>query len=331
MTIQLTIIGLGQIGSSAGMALGKYKGDLVRIGHDKSREAVSFALEHDAVDKTALTLSGAVKDADIVLLALPLQEILPIVEHIAQDLKEGVLVLDTAPLKSPLIHQIEKLLPESAQYVSITPVIKAEYLDEISHGYETAHEDLFAGSLMGLIVSQAADEKAVNMAANLIQLLGASPYFIDALEMDGLMSTTHLMPQLLAAVMLDISQNAPGWREARKFAGKHFSQMTNSFGKDEMDGELAMWLELNPDNTIRLIDDLISALENLREKASSPNREELVDSFGKLQQNRDIWLDERADSPWIAAEKNPLPERRGLLSQLLGFRSFKPRGEDRDR
>jgi prephenate dehydrogenase len=166
------------------------------------------------------------------------------------------------------------------------------------------------------------------MAANFVQLLGASPYFIDALEMDGLMSTIHLMPQLLAAVMLDISENAPGWREARKFAGKHFSQMTNSFGKDDMDGELAVWMELNPEHTVRLINDLIRALEDLRDKTSSPNREELMEVFGKLQQTRDIWLDERADSPWTAAEKNPLPERRGMLSQLLGFRRYKPRGED---
>ncbi len=328
MTLQVTIIGLGQIGTSAGLALRKYKADLLRVGHDKLREAVSYAQQHDAVDKTALTLSGAVKDADIVLIALPLHEILPVVEHIAQDLKADALVLDTAPLKEPLIRRIEALLPQNVNYVSITPVIKADYLDEIRHGYETAHEDLFTKSLMGLIVSQNADEKAVNMAANFVQLLGASPYFIDAVEMDGLMSTIHLMPQLLAAVMLEISENAPGWREARKFAGKHFSQMTNSFGKDDMDGELAVWMELNPEHTVRLIDDLIRALEDLREKTSSPNREELRETFGKLQQTRDIWLDERADSPWTAAEKNPLPERRGMLSQLLGFRRYKPRGED---
>ncbi len=328
MTIQVTIIGLGQIGSSAGMALEKYKKDIVRVGHDKLREAVLFAQEHGAIDKTALTLSGAVKDADIVLLALPMQEILPIVEHISQDLKEGALVLDTAPLKTPLIQLIEDLLPDSVNYISITPVVKADYLDEIQHGYETAHEDLFANSLMGVIVNQNADEKAVNMTVNLIQLLGASPYFIDAAEMDGLMSTIHLMPQLLAAIMLDISQNSPGWQEARKFAGKHFSQMTNSFGKDEMGGELATWMQLNSENTIRLIDDLIGALEQLREKASAVDREALLETFEKLQLDREIWLDERADSPWTSAEKNPLPERRGMLSQLLGFRKFKPSGED---
>ena len=84
MAIQLTILGLGQIGSSVGLALREYKDKIHRVGHDKSRQAVNFAKENDAVDKTALTLSGAVKDADIVLLALPFQEIYPVLEFIAE-------------------------------------------------------------------------------------------------------------------------------------------------------------------------------------------------------------------------------------------------------
>ena len=35
MTIQLTIIGLGQIGTSIGLALAKHKNLVTRVGHDK--------------------------------------------------------------------------------------------------------------------------------------------------------------------------------------------------------------------------------------------------------------------------------------------------------
>lgn len=328
MTLQITIIGLGQIGSSVGMALSKHKGDILRVGHDKSRDAVNFAKENDAVDKTTLTLSGAVQDADIVLLALPLQEMYPVLEHISQDLKEGSLVLDTAPLKTPVISWVKELLPDSINYVGLTPVIKAVYLEENRHGHETAHQDLFDGSLMAVVSSHTANEKAINMAANFVQLLGASPYFADSAEMDGLMSMTHLLPQLLAASLLTISQNAPGWREARKFAGKHFSQMTNSFGKDEIPGALAAWLDLNRENTARLLNDMIRALVELRDLTEAPVQEELEEGFRKLQQGRDLWLDERMDSPWIDAEKAKLPDRQGVFSQMLGFRGPKKTTEE---
>ena len=59
MNIQLTIIGLGQIGASVGLALAKHKESISRVGHDKDREAVNLAKENDAVDKIAMTLSGA--------------------------------------------------------------------------------------------------------------------------------------------------------------------------------------------------------------------------------------------------------------------------------
>ena len=329
MAIQLTILGLGQIGTSVGMALNEHKDAILRVGHDKSRKAVNFAKEHDAVDKTALTLSGAVKNADIVLLALPFQEIYPVLEFIAEDLKEDVLVLDTAPLKTPVIGWVKELLPEWIHYIGLLPTIKADYLDEYGHGSETAHEDLFEGNLMAVVTSHTANDKAINLAATFVQLLGATPYFADPLEIDGIMSMTDLMPQLLAAAMLDISQNAPGWREGRKFAGKAYSQMTNSFGKDEIPEALAAAITFNQENTNRLINDMIRRLVEIRDLEITPGQDELADSFQKLQEGRDLWREERQDSSWVDAKKSKIPPRESFVSRFLGFRSLKPNREDK--
>lgn len=328
MAIQLTILGLGQIGTSAGMALSKYKDSILRVGHDKSRQAVANAKESDAVDKTALTLVGAVKDADIILLALPFQEIQPVLEFIAPDLKEDVLVMDTAPLKNPVIGWVQEYLPEKSHYVGLLPVVKSDYLEEFEHGPETAHADLFEGNLMGLVASHTASEEAINTASNFVQLLGATPYFADPLELDGVMSMTHLLPQILAAAMLDASQNAPGWREGRKFAGKAYSQMTNSFGKDEIPGALAAAVANNRENTNRLINDIIRCLIEVRDMEDAPAQSDLADRFQKLQQKRDVWLDERQKSAWTESHRGQIPPRESLLSRLLGIRTPKPRRED---
>ena len=50
MKIQLTILGLGQIGTSIGLALAKYKDKILRIGHDKYRIAGNKAKDLDAID-----------------------------------------------------------------------------------------------------------------------------------------------------------------------------------------------------------------------------------------------------------------------------------------
>ncbi len=327
MTIQLTIIGLGQIGASVGMALAKYKDTIFRVGHDKSREAVNLAKEKRAVDKIALTLSGAVREADIVLLALPFQETYDVLKHISSDLKEDALVIETSPLKMSVLGWMKELLPETCHYVGYTPVIKADYLDECDFGPEAAHEDLFRENLIGVVSAPNASNKAINMATNLAQLLGALPYFSDAAEMDGLMSMIHLMPQVVSAAMLKISLDAPGWREARKVAGKPYYQLTNPFGQDELPEALAASMINNQENTTRLINDLIQALVEIRDATDTAEQGELEESFTKLQQGRDLWLADRRDGSWIDVPKVE-SRSEGVLSQLLGFRGPKQPKED---
>lgn len=326
VTIQITILGLGQIGSSIGLALAKHKEEILRVGHDKDRYAVIFAKKNDVVDKLSITLTGAVEKADIVLLALPLQEIRPILEHISQDLKEGALVIDTAPLKTSVLEWADELLPEGRDYVGFTPVIKSDYLDDFEFGPDTAAADLFEGNLMGIIGGKKSSEKAVNMAANLAQLLGASPYFSDAAEMDGLMTMTHVLPRLMAAALIKVSQETPGWREARKIAGKAYSQVSNPFGQDEVAGALAAELFNNSENTKRVINDLIRVLVEYRDLAESAGQDELEETLSKLQQGRDLWLDDRRKSSWIDIPKTEI-HRRGMFSQLLGFRDRKQTSE----
>lgn len=328
MSLQITILGLGQIGSSVGLALRKYKETIIRVGHDTSRQAVHFAQDNDAVDKITPTLSSAVQDADIVLLALPFHEIYPVLEKIAPDLKEGVLVLDTAPLKNTVLSWANELLPEKIHYVGLLPVIKAAYLEEIKHGPETAHEDLFEGNLMAAVTSHTASEEAINTAANFIELLGATPYFVDPVEIDGVMSMVHLIPQLLGAVMLDISQNAPGWREGRKFAGKAYSQLTNPFSKDEVPDALAAEISFNHENTNRLINDVIRSLVELRDGETVPGQSELARHFQELQEGRDLWLKERQQSPWTESPRQKIPPKENFLARLLGLRRSSTNRED---
>ncbi|MCJ7716258.1 MAG: prephenate dehydrogenase [Anaerolineales bacterium] len=329
MTFQITILGLGQIGTSIGMALEEDKDQIRRVGHDKSQDAVHRAKQVNAVDKVAITLSGAVKDADIVILALPFQEIYPVLEHISQDLKEDTLVLDTGPLKQPVIKWAEELLPENTHYVGLTPVLNHAYLEELEFGPNTAQKDLFKDSLMAIVSGHKTKTKAVDMATNLVQLLGASPYFTDPAEMDGLMTMTHIMPQLLAASLLKFTQDSPGWREARKIAGKLYTQVSNPLSQDEAPEALAAAVFYNRDNTTRLLNDSIRTLVEIRDLSETPSQEKLEELFTKLQKERDLWWDDRRGSKWIDAPKSDIA-RPGFISRLFGFPGKKPPREGKN-
>ncbi len=329
MKIQLTILGLGQIGTSVGMALADHKDQFERVGHDKSRAAANQAKEKDALDRITTTLSEAVKDADIVLLALPFQEIYPVLEHIAQDLKEDALVMDTGPLKQPVLKWAEELLPENRYYVGLTPVIDSPYLEDLTFGPETAQKDLFSSSLMAVVSGSRSSEAAVNAAVSLVQLLGASPYFTDPAEIDGLMTMTHIMPRLLAAALQKTTHDAPGWREARKFTGKAFTQVTNPLTQDDAPGALAAAVIYNRENTTRVLNDVIRTLVEIRDLSETPGQKDLEELFTKLQKDRELWWVDRRESRWTDIKKSEIPHRT-LISQLFGIGRRGPRRKDKD-
>ena len=68
---KIAIIGLGLIGNSIGLGLGKEAHDFEIVGHDKSSGAASQSKKLKAVDKTEWNLISACGNADLVILALP--------------------------------------------------------------------------------------------------------------------------------------------------------------------------------------------------------------------------------------------------------------------
>ena len=96
MSVQITIVGLGQIGSSIGLALKAHDVNLRRVGHDKDAQSAKESQQMGAVDDVKYNLPASIREAKIVILALPLAEIRETLRVIAPDLQEGTLVLDTA-------------------------------------------------------------------------------------------------------------------------------------------------------------------------------------------------------------------------------------------
>src|SRR5215510_6601518 len=130
MTVQITIIGLGQVGSSIGLALAGQP-NIKRVGHDKNYETGRLAQKNGAVDEFKINLPASVSEANVVILSLPLSEIRETLGYIVQDLREGTVILDTAPAKAMVAAWVEELIPQGRYYVGLTPAAGAEFLNGI--------------------------------------------------------------------------------------------------------------------------------------------------------------------------------------------------------
>ena len=72
---RILIVGLGQIGSSIGLALQAHSDRLHRVGHTRIFGSGNHAKKIGAVDKVAINLPAAVRKAKIIVLALPMDHV----------------------------------------------------------------------------------------------------------------------------------------------------------------------------------------------------------------------------------------------------------------
>jgi prephenate dehydrogenase len=319
MTVNITIIGLGRIGASIGLALAAHKDQVTVTGHDKSPTIAQVAKKLGAVDKVAFNLPASVENADVVVLSLPLDQVCDTLKVIAQDLREDAVVLDTSPAKAAAAAWVKELLPAKRHYIGLTPAINPQYLEESARGVDAAHADLFQHSLVAVSAPAGTAEAALKLAADFVTLLGASPYFADLAEVDGIMACVHILPQLAATALMESALNQPGWSDIRKLAGPAFAAGTASLAAEEPSALAEAALQ-NQQTTVRVLGEYIAALSALREEIASGRKAGLEKRLKAVRKGREKWMAERAKDDWLAVEygRSELPTTRNILKQQIG-------------
>lgn len=324
MPIQITIIGLGQIGGSIGLALGRVKDQVTRIGCDREPRIQHQAEKMGVVDKTTFNLPSAVKDADVVILATPVDQIRETIEIIAQDLKPGVVLVSTAPVTNAVMQWAKEYIHADDRYfAALSPSLNPAYLFETNAGIEAAHADLFKNSLILISTPPGIDESAIALVTNLTQILGATPLFADFTEADGLMAYSHVLPQLVAAALVNATVNQPGWREARKIAGHAYAQATEPALHPAEGQALGQTALLNAESTVRMLDQVMIELRQIRDQIAANDTEAVQTSLEHALTARDLWWKQRTTADWEDRANDARPEKPSMFGQLFGVRQKK--------
>jgi prephenate dehydrogenase len=318
MPVQITIIGLGQIGASMGLALAAYKDSILRVGHDKKREVERDALQKGVADKMEHNLPSAVRDAKLVVLCIPVSQVRETLEFIAPDLKEGTVVLDTSPIKAGVQKWAKEILPDGRHYVGLAPALNPEFLHDFDMGLTAAKPDLFSKGIFLVDAPANAPEEAVVLAMDFVRLLGAEPVLADLIESDGLMSTVHLLPQLVAASLLNATVDQPGWLDARKVAGRAYAVATSGLThQDEIDS-LRISVLQNRAAVVHALDVTIAALRGLRDDIEKENDEGIAFRLDSALQGRQRWMGERFAADWSNLQKTDMSEIPSMSERLFG-------------
>lgn len=324
MPVQITIIGLGQIGASLGLALAAHKDKVTTVGHDKDFGVERLAQKNGVVEKTNHNLPSSVEDANIVALAIPVHQVRETLGYIAQDLKKGTVVVDTTPIKAEVAKWAQEILPDGVHYVGLVPAIGPDFLHETGTGLDSAKADLFSRSIFLLSAPQGTPGDALQLVSGLVSLIGATAMNTDFAESDGLMSSAHLLPQLVSAALINATTGQPGWQEVRKVASRPYFEATSAFTGQNDVTELQMQVMQNRENMMQKLDAMIASLVELRYDIEDANEKGLQDRLQKAQDGRQNWLKERSAASWMEAKQVPI-EKVSISERLMGTFFSKPK------
>jgi prephenate dehydrogenase len=311
---QVSIVGLGLIGSSMGLALRKAGVTSKVVGHDAGSGVASEAKRIGAIDKTDWNLISACEEADLVVLAAPVKAIEESLKFLGPNLRPGCVVLDTASVKEPVMAWAAASLPEEVHFIGGNPILSKAMRGQ--WGVENARADLFEGGLFCLVPGLDANPEAIELVSDMVSILGAKPLYMDAAEHDGLVAAVEHLPILLSLAMLETVVDLPAWRELRKVAGPAFESSTQLItGNSVAHSDLSV---LNRENVVRWIDSLSASLASLREVLSEGDVEPLDDRLLQALEERQRWLHDRGEGMWYEGPESEMPKRSSLADAFLG-------------
>lgn len=284
--LNITIIGLGLIGGSLGLAI-KEGADFgtVITGVDRDMHSIELAIERGAVDCGTHDVRQGVEGADIVFLCTPVLQIVPLVQRIVPYLKAGAIVTDVGSTKQQLINSITAVMPENVFFIGGHPMAGRE-----QSGIAAANKDLFRNKWYFLIPEANTPAEKIDTVKKVIGWTGAVITAMNIENHDRYAAVISHVPHVAAAALVNLLYTCPDWENSKRFTGGGFKDTTRIASSNA-----DMWADICISNSDEIINSLLryqSLLNGVIDAARSGDRTTLHKFFSEAKQRRDAIISE---------------------------------------
>lgn len=199
---RVALIGLGLIAGS--MAHAMREGGLAgRItGHARSAETREIAREIGLVDEVFATAAEAVRDADLVVLAVPVGAMAQVAAEIAPHLSPAAIVTDVGSVKQAVIDAVAPHIPPGVHFIPGHPLAGTEH-----SGPRSGFSTLFRNRWWLLTPLPGSDPAAVERLAALARAMGANVEMMEPAHHDLVLAVTSHAPHLIAYTMVGVADH----------------------------------------------------------------------------------------------------------------------------
>ncbi len=195
--MKITIVGLGVIGGSLGLAIKQADHLAVITGFDDPAK-IESALERGAIDYGASSLLLSIHDADIIFLCTPVRTILEILPVAALHCKKNTIVTDVGSTKAEIVRAAAKQFRKNGIFVGGHPMAGSE-----GKGIEYADPLLFQNATY-VVCADTKQQKKITSLTSLLHSIGARVLFLTAPDHDKIAAAISHLPQLVAVAMMNM-------------------------------------------------------------------------------------------------------------------------------
>jgi prephenate dehydrogenase len=191
----LTIVGVGLIGGSIGLAAKKKGLAETVIGVGRQQATLERARTLGAID-VCLDLAGAVRQADVAVFCTPVDVIASQVVAAAKTCSTRTLLTDAGSTKEAILCDVERLMPQGITFVGSHPLAGSE-----KHGPEHADANLFENRVTIVTPTERTSEAAIERTVAFWTALGSRVKIMHPSAHDQAVAVTSHVPHLMAAVL----------------------------------------------------------------------------------------------------------------------------------
>ena len=190
---RIALIGFGLIGGS--IARGARAQGLVGeiVATARSEKTRARVVELGLADRVVETNAEAVKDADLVILGIPVGACGAVAEEIAAHLAPGAIVSDVGSVKGAIVKEMAPHLPPHVHFVPAHPVAGTEH-----SGPDSGFAELFINRWCILTPPEGTDAGAVEKLRTFWAGLGARVETMTPDHHDLVLAITSHLPHLIA-------------------------------------------------------------------------------------------------------------------------------------
>lgn len=194
----VTVIGMGLIGGSLGLALRKRLDNIRVCGVDLRQETVEEAVKLGAADWGTIDLPYGVKDADLIFLATPVSAMEKISQEISPFIKEGAVVTDVGSTKESAVQIMESLFPPSVHIIGGHPMAGSE-----KGGLWGANDLLFENAAYILTPGPRTNLEALDKVKEIVEAIGAKIIVLTPAEHDKKVAAVSHLPHVVASALVN--------------------------------------------------------------------------------------------------------------------------------